>query len=261
MIEWEFDSSQPLITPERMLDYYRGLLGAEPEALALPDTLVATFQRLAFDHLAARLGDEAPARWPTPVFWPLARGDHGGRALAATRLPVGAPAAALALELMVAAGVRAVLLVGSAGALQPHLSVGSLVVPTRALRHEGTSHHYLHREEPALPSEELVDALVTTAQRLGLPAPALGDTWTTDAPFRECTDTLARMAAAGVLTVEMEASALFAVARRRAIQMALIVVVSDRLHGSWSPGFHTLAYRRGLLLAADVALDAAVWTR
>lgn len=253
---WDFDSSEPLIAPGRALEYYGELLGDPGDALALPETLVATFQKRAMDRMVARIGADAPTRWPTPIFWPLARGNFQGRPLAAARLPIGAPAAASALDLMIAAGARTVLLVGSAGSLQPRLPVGSLVVPTEALRHEGTSHHYLPPAEAVQPSAELVDLLVSATLARTKTAPAKGPTWTTDAPYRECADTVARLRSAGVLSVEMEAAALFAVARHRGVGIAIVLAISDELWDCWRPGFHTLGYTRALLTAADTALDA-----
>ncbi len=256
-VPWDFDGSEPLIGPERALEYYGELLGDARDTLSLPETLVATFQQKALERMVARIGAEPPTRWPAPIFWPLARGSFQDHALAVARLPMGAPAAASALDLMIAAGVRTVLLVGSAGSLQRHLPVGSLVVPTEAIRHEGTSHHYLPAAETAQPSMEMVDLLISAAQARTRAVPAQGPTWTTDAPYRECVDTVARLRSAGVLCVEMEAAALFAVARHRGVRIALVVAISDELWDSWRPGFHTLSYTRGLLTAADIAVEAA----
>ncbi len=140
---WDVDPSEPVISPARTLAYYRELQGGEGHGLALPELMVATFQHIVVERLADHIGHAQLVRWPAPAFWPLARGEYGGKSLAVSRLPMGAPAAAAALELMVSAGVRTILLVGSAGSLQPDLPVGSLVVATEAMRHEGTSHHYL----------------------------------------------------------------------------------------------------------------------
>src|SRR5450759_2117020 len=132
------DASEPVITPAAALAYYGRLMGGTVD-LKLPDLLVATFQMTALQHLARLAGTDVVDRWPTPIFWPLARGSFRGRELVIARLPIGAPTAAAALELMITAGVRTTLLVGSAGSLQPDLPVGSLVIATRALRNEGTS--------------------------------------------------------------------------------------------------------------------------
>ena len=254
---WDFDSSEPLIAPDRVLAYYAEMIGGVLDQLALPELLVVTFQQRALERLVERAETEPPTRWPTPLFWPLARGSLRGKALAVARLPIGAPAAASALELMIAAGARTILLVGSAGSLQPHLPIGSLAVPNEAIRHEGTSHHYLPASEAVAASPELADLLMSAALRRAKVALAHGPTWTTDAPYRECTATVARLRSSGVLTAEMEAAALFAVARHRGARIGAILAVSDELWGSWNPGFHTLAYGRALLRAVDIALEAA----
>jgi len=252
---WEMDASEPVITPAAALAYYGRLMGGTVD-LKLPDLLVATFQMTALQHLARLAGTDVVDRWPTPIFWPLARGSFRGRELVIARLPIGAPTAAAALELMITAGVRTTLLVGSAGSLQPDLPVGSLVIATRALRNEGTSYHYLASGEAAQASPDLVDALASAAAAREVSA-TLGPVWTTDAPYRECAATVTRLRGEGILGVEMEAAALFAVSRHRGARAALIAAVSDELGAGWNPGFHTLAYRRAILTAADVALDAA----
>lgn len=252
---WEVDASAPIVTPDAALSYYGRLMG-EAVDLTLPDLLVATFQATALRHMAGIIGTEVVDRWPTPIFWPLARVNFQGRDMAIARLPIGAPAAAAALELMIAAGVRTALLVGSVGSLQPDLPTGSLVIATRAVRSEGTSYHYLAAGEVSDASPDLVDALASIAVTREIPA-ASGPVWTTDAPYRECAATVARLRVEGVLGVEMEAAALFAVSRHRGARAALIAAVSDELGSEWNPGFHTLAYRRAILTAADIAMDAA----
>jgi uridine phosphorylase len=52
-----------------------------------------------------------------------------------------------------------------------------------------------------------------------------GTTWTTDAPYRETVEEITEFRGRGVLTVEMEAAALFAVAQTRGLHMASAVVV------------------------------------
>lgn len=252
---WGVDGSSPIVTPGAALSYYRQLMGGTVD-LPLPDLLVATFQATALRHMAGVIGTEVVDRWPTPIFWPLAHCRFREREMAIARLPIGAPAAAGAIELMISAGVRTILLVGSVGSLQPDLPTGSLVIATSAVRSEGTSYHYLAAGEAAHASPDLVDALVSVVATRDIAA-ASGPVWTTDAPYRECAATVARLRGEGVLGVEMEAAALFAVSLHRGARVALIAAVSDELGDEWHPGFHTLAYRRAILTAADVALDAA----
>jgi nucleoside phosphorylase len=73
-----------------------------------------------------------------------------------------------------------------------------------------------------------------------------GTIWTTDAAFRETRDRVASYRERGAIAVDMETSALFAVAAFRDVELAAIQVVSDSLAGeSWQPGFKTPQFRSG----------------
>lgn len=151
--------------------------------------------------------------------------------------PVGSPNAAIRLEELRAHGVRHFVAVGSAGSLQKSLHVGELVVCTRAIRDEGTSYHYVRPSTYAHPSVALTDRLRSALREGGLRFRA-GTTWTTDAPYRETVEEILGYRRRGVLTVEMEAAAIFAVARKLGLSAAALFVVSDRLDETgWEPRF------------------------
>jgi len=57
-------------------------------------------------------------------------------------------------------------------------------------------------------------------------------TWTTDAPYRETPQKIARRRAEGCLTVEMEAAALMAVAQFRDVPFAQVLYGGDDLSGA-----------------------------
>lgn len=59
-----------------------------------------------------------------------------------------------------------------------------------------------------------------------------GATWTTDGFYRETQGRVDRRVAEGCLTVEMEAAALFAIARFREVPLGLLLTTSDDLSGS-----------------------------
>jgi uridine phosphorylase len=151
---------------------------------------------------------------------------------------IGAPVAVAILEELVALGCRRFVSIGTAGSLQPDLAVGQLVVCERALRDEGSSHHYV-------PASEYADASGPLTRRLGEALAAQGRSfvrgasWTIDAFYRETVGEARPYQAQGVLTVEMEAAALFAVAAYRGVQAAAVFTVSDSLAGlEWRPEFH-----------------------
>jgi uridine phosphorylase len=119
------------------------------------------------------------------------------------------------------------------------------VLCERAIRDEGVSHHYLPPDKYVHPSPEL-------SAELGAALGALADfrrgsTWTIDAPYRETVEELRRYRSEGVLTVEMEAAALAAVAQYRSVEFAAAFTVSDSLADLvWDPQFHHPETVRGL---------------
>jgi len=55
---------------------------------------------------------------------------------------IGAPATIMALELMIALGLRRCIVIGYAGAINPRLRMTDILLPTWGIREEGTSYHY-----------------------------------------------------------------------------------------------------------------------
>jgi nucleoside phosphorylase len=263
-MSWPFETSEPHVTPETFLEHFCAREGVTREQIALPRTLVATFQGGSYARLVEQTRAEPPHELSARAAAGSALGSslllgktpRTGAPVAVTRLPVGAPAAALVLEIAIVRGVRNVLVCGSAGSLQSDLPLGSTVIVTAAEREDGTSHHYLPTGEPTRADPDLTAALTDASQRLGV-APTLGRAWTIDAPFRETVGAIRRHRAAGVAVVEMEAAAIFAVAQVRAARAALVVAVSDELFHPWNPGFHLPVYQDALLRAADAVLLAA----
>ena len=124
---------------------------------------------------------------------------------------VGAPLAAAFLEELIPRGGRAFVACGGAGVLVPELAVGHVMVPTTAVRDEGTSYHYLPPSRTVDPSPVAQAAILDVLRERDVPF-VEGATWTTDAIYRETRTKAAARVAEGCISVEMEAAALFAVA-------------------------------------------------
>jgi uridine phosphorylase len=131
---------------------------------------------------------------------------------------VGAPYAVLVAEQMFALGCELLISVTSAGQIVPAAPPPYFVLIDRALRDEGTSHHYLPPSAFADADSSLIAAAAEALRPTGVPF-HVGATWTTDAPFRETERAVDAARAMGLLGVEMEAAALyaFAAARRRRV--------------------------------------------
>jgi uridine phosphorylase len=156
--------------------------------------------------------------------------DWHGRPLALTHPGIGGPLAGATLEELIAMGCRKFMACGGAGALRPELVVGHVVVPTTAVRDEGTSYHYLAPGEEAAVSPQALEAIETVLSEEDVPY-VTGPTWTTDAIYRETAERVARRRAQGCLTVEMEAAAFFAVAQFRGVALGQLLYAADDLSG------------------------------
>ena len=151
---------------------------------------------------------------------------------------IGAPNAAILLEVFAAFGVKKFISIGTAGALQKDLELGNIVVCNRAIRDEGTSHHYLQSEKYSHPSQGLNQKIKETVEKMGLKY-CFGTSWTTDAPYRETIKEIEHYKEEGVSTVDMEASAVFAVAHALKVDACAIFTISDYLgEKEWKPYFH-----------------------
>jgi uridine phosphorylase len=157
------------------------------------------------------------------------KGEAGSRVVFA-QPGIGAPLSAAILEELIALGCRKFVVCGGAGVLDGALAVGSPVLVTSAVRDEGGSYHYLPAGEAAVPAPTARDAIAAALAREGW-AYVTGTTWTTDAIYRETRSRVARRAAEGCITVEMEAAALFAVAAFRGVELAQVLYAGDDLSG------------------------------
>src|SRR3989344_1960104 len=87
----------------------------------------------------------------------------------------------------------------------------------------------------------------------------VGTSWTTDAFFRETVDEIKHYQSQGVLTVEMEAAALFSVSFVRKVNFCTLLSISDSLADmKWKPGWHTpevqLAYDKLFDVAKEILI-------
>jgi uridine phosphorylase len=251
----EFDAA-----PTAIIEPHQALTRFE-----MPPHAVICFFREVVEKVAIELGAREIGRLACEMgTYPVLEADYGGRRLAIALGGVGAPLAAGWLEELIAHGGRAFVAAGGAGALVPALTLGHVVVPTAAVRDEGTSYHYLPAAREVAPTDDAIAAIVATLDRHDVPHVA-GKTWTTDGFYRETRAKAERRVAEGCITVEMEAAAFFAVARFRDVSFGQMLYAGDDLSGPvWdSRGWNDHADGRERLfhLAAEAALAIDVAPR
>jgi uridine phosphorylase len=166
----------------------------------------------------------------------------------------GAPLAVMGLEKLIALGATDVWVFGWCGSIQSDLRVGDVILPLHAVSEEGTSQHYPIAMGRAAAHQDLLNPLKKALEKAGLPF-TQGPVWTTDAPYRETAQKVKDYQGAGVLAVEMELSALLAVAAYREVRLAALMVVSDELFKlKWVPGFSRSRFRKRTYSAGEALL-------
>lgn len=140
---------------------------------------------------------------------------------------VGAPMAALIIDVISYLKPEAAVMLGLCGGLHVEQQIGDLILPIAAIRDEGVSHHYMPERVPSLPafmvqqliSEELLarsmpfrtGVLHTTDYRM----------WEFDEAFK------INLKAEKATAIDMECSALFTAGFARKVPVGALMLISD----------------------------------
>ena len=153
---------------------------------------------------------------------------YEGTPLSICSTGIGAPSAAIAIEELDAVGVETVIRPGTTGALQYDVEIGDMIVATGAAKDEGTTKRYESATVPAVPDFEVLSALVSAAEDRDEPV-HVGPIATDDAFYAETEAHVEAWHEAGLLSVEMEAAAVFSLARRKDMRAGAICTVDGNL--------------------------------
>ena len=188
-------------------------------------------------------------------FHPIWRINRHGKDIAVFHPGVGAPLAAGFLEEAIVMGARRVVACGGCGTLSASVGAGDIVIPTSAVRDEGTSYHYLPPSREVDADPEGVATATAVLHARGVPF-VTGKAWTTDALYRETRKKVDARRAEGCIVVEMEAAAFFAVARFRGIRFAQLLYGGDDLSSDvWDGRDWTISPSRARTF--DLAVEVA----
>lgn len=154
--------------------------------------------------------------------------EHEGITFGIVGRAVGAPFAVLVAEELFVSGCELLISVTSAGQITPLASPPYFVLLERALRDEGTSYHYLPPSRFSALNAVLAARLRDRWDHARMPLYA-GASWTTDAPFRETEAMIAACRDEGILAVEMEAAALYALATAKHYRIACFAHVTNTM--------------------------------
>jgi len=219
----EFDTArEALIEPSRLLKPVEGM----------PERCVICFFQEVFDKLHKEGRLTVLKRLRSEIGrHPVYRFELDGLSLAAFHPGGGAPLAAAMLDEVIALGGRKFIACGGAGVLRREIVMGHVVIPTSAVRDEGTSYHYVPPSREVAASPGAVAAIEHALARRNVPY-TIGKTWTTDAVYRETPARIEARKAEGCLTVEMEAAAFFAVTQFRGVTLGQMLYGGDDVSGA-----------------------------
>jgi len=145
---------------------------------------------------------------------------------------IGGPSTAIAVEELAACGAHTMIRVGTCGGIALPVESGDLVIATGAVRQDGTSHEYAPPEFPAVPTANVVFALMQAAEESGKRFHT-GVVQSKDSFYGQHSPAKMPTAAAllekweawkrlGVLASEMEASTLFTVGAALGLQTGAV---------------------------------------
>lgn len=175
----------------------------------------------------------APSTYPSYVY----KLEYEGQTVTVAHPGIGASLAAGSFDELIATGCRKFVACGTAGVLKSDLDMGSVVIVERALRDEGTSFHYAPPSREIAADNNVIKKLEKVLDNHGV-SYSVGKTWTTDGFYRETRGKVAKRYAEGCIVVEMEASALLAVAQYRKVTLGQYLMACDDVSGEkWDPRF------------------------
>ena len=160
--------------------------------------------------------------------YPVYKINVDGTDIAIYQTPVGAAAAVGSFEEMIEMGTKNLLLVGCCGCLDSSIEDYSIIIPTSALRDEGTSYHYMPASDEVEIDAKCVNIIENFIKAKNI-SYNKGKTWTTDALYRETKDKVEARKKQGAITVDMECSAMAAVAKFRGVNFGQFFYAADNL--------------------------------
>lgn len=179
--------------------------------------------------------------------------DSYGEKICLVQSLTGSASSTQVMDILVTCGCKKIIAVGSCGVLK-EIQENAFLVPTKALRAEGTSYHYLPASRYIELDKEPISVIEETFKKDGLPFETC-TTWSTDGFFRETKDMVKYRLQEGCSVVEMECSALAACCRKRGAQFGQFLFTADSLanvHEYDERDFGKDSHEKALLLGLKI---------
>ncbi len=250
-------SDLSITSPESLIEQLReaGRLRVEQ----LPQRCILTFEYTEARDILIQMGYEVEEVNLRSLFFKDAyKFKHSGVPICLFQLGIGAPLAGAEFDSLLALGVDYSILVGGVGVLNLEIPRWAIIVPEKAIRDEGTSYHYEEPSPYTFPSRMLTRLVKETLNERALKF-FEGAVWTTDAFYRETFRKREAFIRGGAICIDMEASALFSIARFRRRDLAALFYAGDYVgEERWNLRIerdHEEKRRRTMRLLMEVSLE------
>lgn len=225
--------------------------------LNLPSRCVYAFLGEEIERYANAIGAEKVGEFVSATkTYPVYVMTYNGEEICLAQAPVGLAAAAQFLDWLIGYGVKQILSTGTCGVLVD-MPENVFLIPTRALRDEGASYHYVAPSRYIEVNRRALTAIETVLRQASIPYQEVM-TWSTDGFYRETPDKVAYRIEEGCSVVEMECAALAAVAKLRGAIWGLLLFTADSLvdidnydQRNWGAE----AFDKALELCLDIAVQ------
>lgn len=163
-------------------------------------------------------------------------GTYRGNPVTVSSAGIGAGQTANVLEELINLGGKIFIQLGATGAMQDRIAMGDVVIPTGAVRDEGTTRYYAPMQYPAVSDHRVVSALAAAARKAGNTVHT-GIIRTTDGFYasQRIEEYVVQYSNIGVLSVEQEVAAILTIAACRGCYAgATLLVIGNLVAGAHS---------------------------
>ena len=220
MILEEYDESvNSTFNPYEVINVIKGF----------PKVGVTCFSKKLFDQLVSKFnGVEIAMCSNGNGKLPIYKINYDGKDIALFMSRVGAPACIVQYEELFAMGLEKIIVFGTCGVLDKSIESLAIIIPESAIRDEGTSYHYLKSSREITVNSKYKEEFVKLLDEHNY-SYIIGKVWTTDAPYRETKRKVLDRREEGCICVDMECSAISALAIFRNKEVFQFFYAADNL--------------------------------
>ncbi|MGL5153169.1 MAG: nucleoside phosphorylase [Clostridium sp.] len=194
-----------------------------------PKIAVSCFSKVTLERLVKELKGEKIASTTTAnMEIPIYKVNYKDTEVALFMSHVGAAGCIAIIEDIFSMGAEKLILFGTCGVLNSSIEDCSIIIPNSAIRDEGTSFHYAPPSDEIIANPKHTDAFIEILESHNLKY-TIGKVWTTDGIYRETREKVKMRKSQGCICVDMECSAVAALAQFREKDIFHFFYAADNL--------------------------------